>query len=88
MAVTKAKEVSLLSKMQKTLIALLSVIVLFFGFVIVRIGFKPISTVKAAVIPSGEYDPAVWGQHYPLQYEKAIKKCMKCHLRQPVMAVV
>ncbi|MBP2628487.1 MAG: Nitrite reductase (cytochrome, ammonia-forming) [Firmicutes bacterium] len=59
----------MLSKMQKALIALLSVIILFLGFVIVRIGFKPISTVKVAAIPAGEYDPAVWGQHYPLQYE-------------------
>ena len=59
----------MLNKMQKTLIALLSVIILFFGFVIVRITFQPMSTVKAATISAGEYDPAVWGQHYPLQYE-------------------
>jgi nitrite reductase (cytochrome c-552) len=58
-----------LNKSQKSLIALLSVLLLFFGFVIVRVGaIKPASTVKVAKIPAGEYDPAVWGQYYPLQY--------------------
>lgn len=55
--------------MQKTLIALLSVVFIFVGFVVVRVGVKPISTVKAAQVPPGEYDPAVWGKAYPLQYE-------------------
>ncbi|WP_371373053.1 ammonia-forming cytochrome c nitrite reductase subunit c552 [Sporomusa aerivorans] len=59
-----------MSKSQKSLIALLGVLLLFFGFVIMRIGVaKPASTVKVAKIPAGEYDPAVWGQLYPLQYE-------------------
>ncbi len=58
-----------MSKQQKSLIALLTVFLLFFGFVVVRIGVaKPAATVKAAKIPAGEYDPAVWGQYYPLQY--------------------
>ena len=59
----------MLSKMQKTLIALLSLAFIFFGFVIVRVGAKPVDTVKVVPIAAGEYDPAVWGQHYPLQYE-------------------
>ena len=55
--------------MQKTLIALLSVAVIFFGFVAVRVGAKPASTVKLVPIAQGEYDAAVWGKAYPLQYE-------------------
>ncbi|AJQ28154.1 ammonia-forming cytochrome c nitrite reductase subunit c552 [Pelosinus fermentans] len=58
-----------MSNMQKTLIALLGVAVIFFGFVAVRIGVKPAATVKASPIPAGEYDAAVWGKVYPLQYE-------------------
>jgi len=30
---------------------------------------KPATTVKLASIPAGEYDPAVWGKYYPLEYE-------------------
>lgn len=60
--------------MQKTLISLLCVLLLFFGFVIVRIGVdKPVNTVKASKIPAGEYDPAVWGKYYPLQYASFMK---------------
>ncbi len=29
---------------------------------------KPTSTIKLAQIPAGEYDPAVWGKFYPLEY--------------------
>ncbi len=58
-----------MSKQQKSLVALLAVVMLFFGFVVVRIGVaKPASSVKLAQIPAGEYDPAVWGKHYPLEY--------------------
>lgn len=59
-----------MNKPQKALIALLGVLLVFFGFVILRVGVaKPASTVKLASIPAGEYDPAVWGTQYPLQYE-------------------
>lgn len=30
---------------------------------------KPPTTIKLAKLPAGEYDPAVWGKHYPLEYE-------------------
>lgn len=30
---------------------------------------KPASTLKLAQIPADEYDPAVWGKYYPLEYE-------------------
>lgn len=63
-----------MSKSQKSMIALLGVLLIFFGFVITRIGIaKPASTVKIAKIPAGEYDPAVWGKFYPLQYESYMK---------------
>jgi len=29
---------------------------------------KPANTMKLAKLPAGEYDPAVWGRYYPLQY--------------------
>ncbi|MCE5284619.1 MAG: ammonia-forming cytochrome c nitrite reductase subunit c552 [Pelosinus sp.] len=61
-----------MSKMQKSLAVLLAVCVVFFGFVIVRIGAKP-NVVKAASIPKDEYDPAVWGKYYPLEYESYMK---------------
>jgi nitrite reductase (cytochrome c-552) len=34
---------------------------------------KPANTIKLAALPDGEYDPAVWGKHYPLQYESYLK---------------
>ena len=59
-----------MNKAQKSLIGLLTVLLVFFGFVILRVGIaKPSSTVKLAKIPAGEYDPAVWGKNYPLEYE-------------------
>lgn len=30
---------------------------------------KPPSTMKLTAIPAGEYDPAVWGKYYPLEFE-------------------
>ena len=54
--------------MQKTLIALLSVALLFFGFIVVRVGAKPAGAVRVVPIAAGEYDAAVWGKVYPLQY--------------------
>ena len=33
----------------------------------------PASTVKLAAIPDTEYDPAVWGKYYPLQYKSYLK---------------
>lgn len=66
-----------MSKGQKSLIAVLAVLLIFFGFVVTRIGIaKPSSSVKLAKIPAGEYDPAVWGKYYPLQYE-SYKKMME-----------
>ena len=33
----------------------------------------PYKTMKIASIPEGEYDPAVWGQHYPLEYKSYLR---------------
>ena len=33
----------------------------------------PYTTMKIAVLPEGEYDPAVWGQYYPLEYKSYLK---------------
>lgn len=30
---------------------------------------KPATTLKLVKLPAGEYDPAVWGKYYPLEYE-------------------
>ena len=33
----------------------------------------PYTTMKIAAIPEGEYDPAVWGQYYPLEYKSYLR---------------
>ena len=56
---------------QKILIGFLGLLMLVFGLVVVmRVWVMPpaSATVAAAKIPKGEYDPAVWGKAYPLQY--------------------
>lgn len=35
--------------------------------------FAPAEAVKLAVLPDTEYDPAVWGKHYPLEYRSYLK---------------
>lgn len=53
---------------------MLSVLVLVFGFIVFRVGIaKPVSAIAVAKIPAGEYDPAVWGKYYPLEYESYMK---------------
>lgn len=34
---------------------------------------QPDEAVKLAALPDREYDPAVWGKHYPLQYKSYLK---------------
>lgn len=65
------KEAYNLNRGQKILIGVLGVLMLTLGVVILlRVwGMPPASaTVAQAKIPRGEYDPAVWGKAYPLQY--------------------
>ncbi len=35
--------------------------------------FAPDDAVKLAALPDTEYDPAVWGKHYPLEYNSYLK---------------
>jgi nitrite reductase (cytochrome c-552) len=58
-----------MNKRLKLIIGLTLVLMLVFGFVVIRTFVaKPQDTVKVVPIPAGEYDPAVWGKAYPLQY--------------------
>lgn len=34
---------------------------------------KPPDQVKVKPVPAGEYDPAIWGKNYPLQYASYLK---------------
>ncbi|BEU87105.1 ammonia-forming cytochrome c nitrite reductase subunit c552 [Selenomonas sp. TAMA-11512] len=66
-----------MSKLQKTLIGVLAVAVVFFGFVIVRIGIaKPASTFKLAQIPTEDnqhLSNMAFKEAYPLQYESYMR---------------
>ena len=54
----------------KIIISLLGIAVLVFCVVMLRVFMiQPATMVKLAVIPEGEYDPAVWGKYYPLEYK-------------------
>lgn len=51
-----------------------SAVVLFFGFIAIRVwAIKPPSVIKHTAIPAGEYDPQVWGKAYPLEYQSFLK---------------
>jgi len=53
---------------------LLSVFLIVLIAVFIRIFFvEPEETVSLAVIAEDEYDPAVWGEAYPLQYSSYLK---------------
>ena len=63
-----------MNKRLKLIIGLTLVIMLAFGFVVIRTFVaKPQDAVKVVPIPAGEYDPAVWGKNYPLQYASYLK---------------
>lgn len=63
-----------MNRTKKFLAVFLGALVVFFCFIVVRVWvLKPASAVKLAAIPSGEYDPAVWGRSYPLQYQSFLK---------------
>ncbi|MBP2630059.1 MAG: Nitrite reductase (cytochrome, ammonia-forming) [Firmicutes bacterium] len=61
--------------MQKCLIGLIGVTVLFFGFIVVRIGVaKPADSVKVAKIEAGqELNMNAYSKAYPLQYKSYMK---------------
>ncbi len=60
-----------MNKKKKGKLILLLIVAALIGIAIVIQAFirKPDTHFKLADIPVGEYDPAVWGKHYPLQYE-------------------
>ncbi len=58
-------------KIWMTLAGIAVVAVSIIGFqVLMR---SPNTTMKIAAIPEGEYDPAVWGRHYPLEYKSYLQ---------------
>ena len=53
---------------------LLGIVLVLLIVILVRIFFlTPDDTVKLTAIPDTEYDPAVWGKYYPLQYGSYLK---------------
>ena len=63
-----------MSRRLQLIIAAAVVVVVVFGIVVVRTFVqKPPDTVKLVPIPAGEYDPAVWGKTYPLEYASYMK---------------
>jgi len=53
---------------------LLGIVLILLIFVIVRVFiFAPHSSMKLADITDIEYDPAVWGKYYPLEYQSYLK---------------
>lgn len=58
-----------MNKTKKFLVAFLGMIVLLFCFIVLRSwAFQPPAMLKVTPIAPGEYDPAVWGNSYPLEY--------------------
>lgn len=56
--------------MNRKVVALLVVMVVIVFLLIVRVALvTPQSEVRIAPIPENEYDPAVWGKQYPLEYK-------------------
>ena len=57
-------------KMKWNVMILAGVLILVFAVIIVQAFFnQPALKVKLAKLPVGEYDPAIWGKNYPLEYE-------------------
>ena len=62
--------------MSKRLLIITVLIVVALAFVLVAARvffFQPASVVKLTKIPDGEYDPAVWGKFYPLEYQSYLR---------------
>jgi nitrite reductase (cytochrome c-552) len=53
---------------------LLGIVLIILIVILIRVFIlQPESTQKLAAIPDTEYDPAVWGKHYPLEYQSYLK---------------
>jgi len=58
-----------LNRIQKVLVLFLSISMLFFVLITVRVwAVKPPAVMKLTPIPAGEYDPVLWGKSYPIEY--------------------
>ena len=58
-----------MNKRTKAAVWILGAALVLTGAIVVQAFLRPpASTVKLARIPAGEYDPAVWGKFYPLEY--------------------
>ena len=65
---------SVVSKRLQLVAAVMVIVVVAFGFIVIRTFVqKPTATVKVVPVPAGEYDPAVWGKNYPLEYASYLK---------------
>jgi nitrite reductase (cytochrome c-552) len=63
-----------LNRNTKIILSVLVVIGILLSLVLLRVFVaKPDKTLKLASIPVGEYDPAVWGKYYPLEYKSYLK---------------
>ncbi len=71
MARKRLQEESTLNNKKKFLLAGLGVCIVILAAVIVVQSFviQPPAAIELAKLPAGEYDPAVWGGYYPLEYE-------------------
>jgi nitrite reductase (cytochrome c-552) len=68
------KEESKLNNKHLILKSLLGIFLIVIIIVLIRIFLlAPASSVKLAAIPDREYDPAVWGKQYPLEYKSYLK---------------
>ena len=62
------------SRRLQLIVAAAVIVVVMFGFVVIRTFVqKPQDKVAIVPIPAGEYDPAVWGKPYPLEYASYLK---------------
>ena len=74
MGAESRKGCRVLSRKLKFFVAVALAVVVVFGIVVVRTFVqKPQEAVTIRPIPAGEYDPAVWGKSYPLQYASYLK---------------
>ena len=64
----------MLSKIKKCGIALGGVVLVVALVIVVQVFLRPpYKILKTTPIPAGQYDPAVWGKDYPLEYKSYLK---------------
>jgi nitrite reductase (cytochrome c-552) len=74
MAEARMKEELKLNSKNILLKVLLGIFLIVVIAVLIRVFLlAPVAVVKLTMIPATEYDPAVWGKHYPLEYSSYLK---------------